>query len=147
MEHFQPRSSRSKRGKKKAKMVEIKAACLTKEQLLGNNNDSPCAGDTALVKTFSSNYLQELNSFSSAMRPAEEPMKRSPTLGTQPYPVIRECASCGLKIWDKFLLHAMEKYWHTECLKCSCCHALLCELGSSCFSKAGMILCKNDYLR
>lgn len=129
-------------------MVEIKASCLSKEQLLGNNNDSPCAGELSVAQAFSSNYLQELNAFSSSIRPTEEPMKKSPTSGkVEAYPVIRECASCGLKIWDKFLLHAMEKYWHSECLKCSCCNALLCDLGSSCFSKAGLILCKNDYLR
>ena len=60
---------------------------------------------------------------------------------------VQECASCGQKIWDRFLLHAMDRYWHTECLKCSCCQAPLGDIGGSCYAKGGMVLCKNDYLR
>jgi len=59
----------------------------------------------------------------------------------------KQCAGCGAKIVDRFLLHAMDRYWHTGCLKCSCCQAHLGEIGSTCFTKAGMILCKNDYIR
>jgi len=61
--------------------------------------------------------------------------------------VPKVCAGCGTKIVDRFLLHAMERYWHTGCLKCSCCQAHLGEIGRSCFTKAGMILCKHDYIR
>ncbi|XP_077870011.1 LIM domain transcription factor LMO4.2-like isoform X2 [Saccoglossus kowalevskii] len=60
---------------------------------------------------------------------------------------VRSCAGCGVKIMDRFLLHALDRYWHTGCLKCTCCGAQLGELGPSCFSKGGMILCKKDYLR
>lgn len=60
---------------------------------------------------------------------------------------IKQCAGCGGKIIDRFLLHAMDRYWHTGCLKCSCCQAQLGELGTSCFTKSGMILCKRDYIR
>nr|ACO09600.1 LIM domain transcription factor LMO4 [Osmerus mordax] len=59
----------------------------------------------------------------------------------------RQCAGCGGRIADRFLLFSMERYWHTRCLKCSCCHAHLGEIGSTCYSKGGMILCKNDYIR
>ncbi|KAG2455913.1 LMO4A factor, partial [Polypterus senegalus] len=59
----------------------------------------------------------------------------------------RSCAGCGGKIADRFLLYSMERYWHTRCLKCSCCQAQLGEIGTSCFSKGGMILCRNDYIR
>ncbi|ELU01523.1 hypothetical protein CAPTEDRAFT_46615, partial [Capitella teleta] len=59
----------------------------------------------------------------------------------------KQCAGCGGKIIDRFLLHAMDRYWHTGCLKCSCCQAQLGELGTSCFTKSGMILCKRDYIR
>ncbi|XP_013779837.2 LIM domain transcription factor LMO4-like [Limulus polyphemus] len=59
----------------------------------------------------------------------------------------RSCGGCGGKILDRFLLHALDRYWHTGCLKCSCCQATLADIGSSCFTKAGMILCKNDYIR
>lgn len=58
----------------------------------------------------------------------------------------KACAGCGGRILDRFLLHAMERYWHTGCLKCSCCQTNLEQLGS-CFTRSGMILCKNDYLR
>ena len=60
---------------------------------------------------------------------------------------VKQCAACGGKILERFLLHAMERYWHTSCLKCSCCQAQLGEIGTTCFTKGGMILCKNDYLR
>ncbi|KAA8584691.1 hypothetical protein FQN60_008476, partial [Etheostoma spectabile] len=40
----------------------------------------------------------------------------------------RLCAGCGGRIADRFLLFSMERYWHTRCLKCSCCHAQLGEL-------------------
>ncbi|XP_026879964.2 LIM domain transcription factor LMO4-B [Electrophorus electricus] len=59
----------------------------------------------------------------------------------------RACAGCGGRISDRFLLFSMERYWHTRCLKCSCCQAQLGEIGTTCYSKAGMILCRNDYIR
>lgn len=59
----------------------------------------------------------------------------------------RSCAGCGGRIADRFLLFSMERYWHTRCLKCSCCHAQLGEYSTTCYSKGGMILCKNDYIR
>ena len=59
---------------------------------------------------------------------------------------VKACAGCGGRILDRFLLHAMDRYWHTGCLKCSCCQTNLEHLGS-CYSRAGMILCKNDYIR
>ncbi|KAG0429384.1 hypothetical protein HPB47_023699 [Ixodes persulcatus] len=59
----------------------------------------------------------------------------------------RCCAGCGTKILDRYLLHALDRYWHNGCLKCSCCQATLADIGMSCFAKAGMILCRNDYIR
>lgn len=59
----------------------------------------------------------------------------------------RNCGACGRTIIERFLLHALDQYWHMDCLKCSCCDVRLGEVGSSCFSKGGMILCRNDYLR
>lgn len=59
----------------------------------------------------------------------------------------RSCAGCGGRIADRFLLFSMERYWHTRCLKCSCCQAQLGEIGTTCYSKGGMILCRNDYIR
>ncbi|XP_072287130.1 LIM domain transcription factor LMO4-B isoform X2 [Pyxicephalus adspersus] len=59
----------------------------------------------------------------------------------------KACAGCGGKIADRFLLYSMDRYWHTRCLKCSCCQAQLGEIGTSCYTKSGMILCRNDYIR
>ncbi|XP_072344196.1 LIM domain transcription factor LMO4-A-like [Scyliorhinus torazame] len=61
--------------------------------------------------------------------------------------VHRTCAGCGLKILERFLLYSMERYWHLPCLKCSCCQVQLAEIGTSCYTKSGMILCRNDYIR
>ncbi|VEN50483.1 unnamed protein product, partial [Callosobruchus maculatus] len=60
---------------------------------------------------------------------------------------VKVCAGCGGKIVERYLLHALDRYWHNSCLKCSCCGAMLADLGTSCFTKGGMILCKNDYMR
>ncbi|XP_073987488.1 uncharacterized protein isoform X2 [Rhodnius prolixus] len=60
---------------------------------------------------------------------------------------VKVCAGCGSKILERFLLHALDRYWHNSCLKCSCCGAMLADIGSSCFTKSNMILCKNDYIR
>ncbi|XP_071445395.1 uncharacterized protein [Hetaerina americana] len=60
---------------------------------------------------------------------------------------VKVCAGCGGKIVERFLLHALDRYWHNACLKCTCCGATLADIGGSCFTKAGMILCKQDYLR
>nr|XP_023012774.1 uncharacterized histidine-rich protein DDB_G0274557-like [Leptinotarsa decemlineata] len=60
---------------------------------------------------------------------------------------VKVCAGCGGKIVERFLLHALDRYWHNGCLKCSCCSAMLADLGTSCFTKGGMILCKQDYMR
>ena len=57
------------------------------------------------------------------------------------------CAACGQHIVDRFLLHALDRYWHTACLRCSVCQAPLDDLGSTCFTRAGMTLCRNDYIR
>uniref|UniRef100_A0A8D3CGC8 LIM zinc-binding domain-containing protein n=1 Tax=Scophthalmus maximus TaxID=52904 RepID=A0A8D3CGC8_SCOMX len=64
-----------------------------------------------------------------------------------PPPPPRSCAGCGGKIADRFLLFSMERYWHTRCLKCSCCQAQLGDIGTTCYSKGGMILCRSDYIR
>ena len=59
----------------------------------------------------------------------------------------KHCAGCGGKIVERFFLHALDRFWHNSCLKCSCCGAMLADLGSSCFTRSGMIMCKADYSR
>ena len=56
-------------------------------------------------------------------------------------------ASCGGKIADRFLLCAMDSYWHSRCLQCSCCQVQLGDIGTSCYTKSSTILCRNDYIR
>ncbi|ETN65284.1 hypothetical protein AND_002951 [Anopheles darlingi] len=58
---------------------------------------------------------------------------------------VKHCAGCGGKITERFFLHALDRYWHNSCLKCSCCGAMLADIGSSCYTRSGMILCKADY--
>lgn len=59
----------------------------------------------------------------------------------------QECAGCGKKIHDKFLLKALDMYWHEDCLKCGCCDCRLGEVGHSLYTKGNLLLCKRDYLR
>lgn len=58
---------------------------------------------------------------------------------------IQQCAGCGGQIVERWLLLAMDRYWHNGCLKCSYCGAALAEIGHSCYTRGGMILCKSDY--
>ncbi|KAF3859447.1 hypothetical protein F7725_021846, partial [Dissostichus mawsoni] len=57
------------------------------------------------------------------------------------------CAGCNRKIKDRYLLKALDKYWHEDCLKCACCDCRLGEVGSTLYTKANLILCRRDYLR
>ncbi|XP_054724429.1 LIM domain transcription factor LMO4-B-like [Uloborus diversus] len=60
---------------------------------------------------------------------------------------VQYCWDCGESIRDKYLLYAMDRYWHTSCLRCSVCRITLADAGSSCFTRSGLILCRDDYLR
>ncbi|XP_065333062.1 LIM domain only protein 3-like isoform X2 [Cloeon dipterum] len=59
----------------------------------------------------------------------------------------QECAGCGKRITERFLLQALDRYWHEDCLKCGCCDCRLGEVGSTLYTKANLILCRRDYLR
>lgn len=50
-------------------------------------------------------------------------------------------------LFDRYLLKAMDMFWHEDCLKCGCCDCRLGEVGSTLYTKANLILCKRDYLR
>uniref|UniRef100_T1JEY1 LIM zinc-binding domain-containing protein n=1 Tax=Strigamia maritima TaxID=126957 RepID=T1JEY1_STRMM len=58
-----------------------------------------------------------------------------------------ECAGCKKRIGDRYMLKALDMFWHEDCLKCACCDCRLGEVGSTLFTKANLILCKRDYLR
>ena len=56
------------------------------------------------------------------------------------------CVGCRIRITDKFYLCAVERKWHSSCLKCVECGAEL-ENEASCFEREGHIYCRDDYLR
>lgn len=60
---------------------------------------------------------------------------------------VKECAGCGKRIVERYLLKALDIFWHEDCLKCGCCDCRLGEVGSTLYIKANLILCKRDYLR
>ncbi|KAG8180270.1 hypothetical protein JTE90_019550 [Oedothorax gibbosus] len=66
---------------------------------------------------------------------------------TRPSTDSATCASCQKPIRERFLLKALDQFWHEDCLKCACCDCRLGEVGSTLFTKANLILCKRDYLR
>lgn len=68
--------------------------------------------------------------------------KNGPTSGGP-----QECAGCGKQITERYLLKALDMFWHEDCLKCGCCDCRLGEVGSTLYTKANLILCKRDYLR
>ncbi|KAK4886814.1 hypothetical protein RN001_003085 [Aquatica leii] len=59
----------------------------------------------------------------------------------------QECAGCCKTITERYLLKALDLFWHEDCLKCGCCDCRLGEVGSTLYTKANLILCKRDYLR
>lgn len=57
------------------------------------------------------------------------------------------CAACLKPIRERYLLMALDKQWHEDCLKCACCDCRLGEVGSSLFTHSDKILCRRDFLR
>lgn len=57
------------------------------------------------------------------------------------------CAGCARPIREQFLLEALGKRWHEDCLKCACCECRLGEVGSSLFVHLDKIFCRRDFLR
>uniref|UniRef100_A0A8D3E054 LIM domain only 1 n=1 Tax=Scophthalmus maximus TaxID=52904 RepID=A0A8D3E054_SCOMX len=45
-------------------------------------------------------------------------------LSVQPKGKQKGCAGCNRKIKDRYLLKALDKYWHEDCLKCACCDSV-----------------------
>jgi LIM domain len=71
----------------------------------------------------------------------------SGSASTPPSVLPKRCRGCSEPILDRFLLQAMDSFWHTACLRCSTCGAVLGEVGATCYTRAGMVLCRNDYIR
>ncbi|XP_066295278.1 LIM/homeobox protein Lhx2-like [Branchiostoma lanceolatum] len=73
-------------------------------------------------------------------------IKTMPVVNLDTKPGSIACGGCGEKIQDRFFLHAVDRQWHSACLKCCECDVRLdCEL--TCFSKDGRIYCREDYYR
>ena len=79
--------------------------------------------------------------------PSVCPSTGVPMLSVQPKGKQKGCAGCNRKIKDRYLLKALDQYWHEDCLKCACCDCRLGEVGSTLYTKANLILCRRDYLR
>jgi len=56
------------------------------------------------------------------------------------------CSGCGQRIFDRYYVLAVDRQWHNECLKCHRCGTVLSG-HTTCFSRDGLILCKDDYYR
>ena len=54
------------------------------------------------------------------------------------------CAGCNTPIVDRFILKVIDKPWHARCLRCSDCQI---QLKDKCYSRGGLIYCKEDFSR
>lgn len=55
--------------------------------------------------------------------------------------------SLTVYLCNRFLLRALDMYWHEDCLKCGCCDCRLSGNGSTLYIRANLVLCRQDYLR
>ncbi|CAK1554648.1 unnamed protein product [Leptosia nina] len=72
--------------------------------------------------------------------------KREPPDEPPPPPAEDACAGCGARITDRYYLLALERRWHTPCLRCCECKMPL-DSEQRCYARDSNIFCKNDYLR
>ncbi|KAH0618440.1 hypothetical protein JD844_017648 [Phrynosoma platyrhinos] len=135
--------------------LQISTHLFIYNRMLEEQNSSAsfdCESNTDFLWIYRRNVEWESPSPVSLIGVDPEPTMVNPGSSSQPPPVTsgslswKRCAGCGGKIADRFLLYAMDSYWHSRCLKCSCCQAQLGEIGTSCYTKSGMILCRNDYI-
>lgn len=54
------------------------------------------------------------------------------------------CAGCNTPIVDRFILKVLDKPWHAKCLRCSDCQM---QLTDKCYSRGGLVFCKEDFSR
>ncbi|KAH0553069.1 hypothetical protein KQX54_000193, partial [Cotesia glomerata] len=54
------------------------------------------------------------------------------------------CASCGIKISDRYLMRVADRSYHEDCLACAACGNLL---SISCFIRDLKLYCRSDYER
>lgn len=73
-------------------------------------------------------------------------LRPSPGSAASPPATAKLCAACGAPIADRFYLLAVERQWHTHCLRCCHCKQQL-DSELTCFARDGNIYCKEDYYR
>lgn len=56
------------------------------------------------------------------------------------------CGGCGFRITDRYYLVAVERAWHSDCLRCGECRQPL-DTALSCFARQSRIYCRDDYYR
>jgi len=78
---------------------------------------------------------------------AEIGAETSPSPRPKPTRTRSSCSGCGRAIADRFLLFAMGRHWHVGCLRCSVCEMPLDDVVATCYTRAGLILCRTDYVR
>ncbi|EEC17797.1 lim homeobox protein, putative, partial [Ixodes scapularis] len=71
-------------------------------------------------------------------------LRPSPGSAASPPATAKLCAACGAPIADRFYLLAVERQWHTHCLRCCHCKQQL-DSELTCFARDGNIYCKEDY--
>jgi LIM domain. len=57
------------------------------------------------------------------------------------------CTHCKKKIESKYLLYALDSYWHEKCLKCDFCRKPLHKFGSKFYCRQGAKFCQDDFVR
>nr|XP_037868921.1 apterous A isoform X4 [Bombyx mori] len=72
--------------------------------------------------------------------------KREPPDEPAQPPADDPCAGCGCRITDRYYLLALERRWHTPCLRCCECKMPL-DSEQRCYARDSNIFCKNDYIR
>ena len=101
------------------------------EAKLKQNGDGEILSSSASTTTTSSATTTKTSATTSASTGVEAKM----------------CAACERSISDRYLLFTADRYWHLDCLRCSSCNVALAEVGTTCFSRSGMTLCRSDYIR
>lgn len=57
-----------------------------------------------------------------------------------------ECSFCGDVITDRYIFQVANRSWHSHCLRCCVCHAML-DTHASCFLREEQLYCKLDYVK
>lgn len=117
-------------------------------QLLNSSPRPPtvshCPGSTTSSVPSSSSSVSGMNLMMDSGQCVAK--TRQTSAGSSAEPFLCANQDCKKKITDRFLLKALDHYWHEECLKCYACKCKLAEADQKLYYKNGTILCQRDYL-